>query len=87
MIIEYARGAWVAQSIKCPTLGFGSGYDFMVCEFEPHIGLSAVSPEPASDPCSCPPTLVPPSAHSLSKINKRKKREFVKNVYKANRIC
>ena len=24
------RGAWVAQSVKCPTLGFGSGHDPMV---------------------------------------------------------
>ena len=29
------RGAWVAQSVKRPTLGFGSGRDLMGCEFEP----------------------------------------------------
>ena len=33
------RGAWVAQSVKHPTLDFGSGHDLTVCEFEPHVGL------------------------------------------------
>ena len=31
---------------------FGSGPDLLVCEFEPHIELSAVSAEPTSDPLS-----------------------------------
>ena len=31
----------MAQSIKCPTLGLGSGHDLKVQEFEPHIGLCA----------------------------------------------
>ena len=31
------RGAWVAQSIKRPTLDFGSGHDARVCEIEPHV--------------------------------------------------
>ena len=34
------RGAWVAQSIKCLTLGFGTVHDLMVREFEPHVRLS-----------------------------------------------
>ena len=33
----------MAQSVKCPTLDFGSGHDFTVHGFEPHIGLCAVS--------------------------------------------
>ena len=28
----------MAQSVECPTLGFGSGDDLVVCGFEPHIG-------------------------------------------------
>ena len=32
------RGAWVAQSVKHPTLGFRSGHDLTVCEFKPDIG-------------------------------------------------
>ena len=35
-------GACVAQSVKCPTLGFGSGRDLTVHEFKPHIRLRAV---------------------------------------------
>ena len=34
--IENNLGAWVAQSVECPTLGFGSGHDPRV---EPCIGL------------------------------------------------
>ena len=37
------RGTWVAQSVKCLTLGFSSGHDPMVCEFEPRIRLVADS--------------------------------------------
>ena len=33
------RGAWVAGSVKHPTLDFDSGHDLAVCEFEPRIGL------------------------------------------------
>ena len=45
-------GTWVAQSVEHLTLGFSSGHDLMVREFEPHMGLSAVSTEPALDPLS-----------------------------------
>ena len=31
----------MAQSVKQPTLNFGSGYDLMVSEMEPHVGLCA----------------------------------------------
>ena len=34
------RGAWVAQSVKHLTLGFGSHHDLMVHETEPHIRLA-----------------------------------------------
>ena len=37
------RGAWVAKMVKHPTLYFDSGHALTVCEFEPHIGLSAMS--------------------------------------------
>ena len=48
----------------------GSGHELVVCELEPHIGLAAVSTEPALDPL-CPLSLCPSLAHasSLSKTN------------------
>ena len=58
-VLEGPWGAWLAQSVKRPTLGFGSGHDLTVREFEPRIGLCADSAEPASG--SLPPSLsVPP---------------------------
>ena len=48
------RGTWVAQSVKRPTLDFGSGHDLMVCEFEPRLGLCADSLEPTWDSLSLP---------------------------------
>ena len=33
----------MAQLVKCPTRGFGSGRDLIVCEFKPCIGLCAES--------------------------------------------
>ena len=50
------QGAWVAQLVECLTLGFSSGHDLTVHEFEPRIGLHADSAEPGWD--------------SLFKINK-----------------
>ena len=59
------REPWGALSVKRLTLGFGSGHDLTVCEFEPHVRLCADSSEPAWDslslslslslplPCSC----------------------------------
>ena len=35
-------GAWVAQSVKCLTLGFGSGLDLVVHEFKSLMGLCTV---------------------------------------------
>ena len=43
------RGAWVAQSVKHLTLGFGSGHDCTVPEFEPCVGLYTDSVEHAWD--------------------------------------
>ena len=37
------RGPWVAQSVKCPTLDLGLGHDLTIHEFEPRIGLCALS--------------------------------------------
>ena len=36
-----SRGTLVAQSAERPPLGFGPGYDVMVHEIEPHVGLWA----------------------------------------------
>ena len=36
-------GAWVAQSVKQPTLDFDSGHDLTGCEFEPTSGSRADS--------------------------------------------
>ena len=62
----------MAQSVKPPALGFGSGHDLVVPEFEPHIRLCAASAEPAWDflspSFSAPPLLT--FSLSLSKINK-----------------
>ena len=33
----------MAQSVKPPTLNFGSGHDLTVCEIKPHIRLCADS--------------------------------------------
>ena len=57
------RGAWVARLVKHPTLGFGSGQDLKVHEFEPHVRLFADGAEPAWD------SLSPSLSASLSKIN------------------
>ena len=62
----------MAQSVKSPTLGFYSGHDLTVCDFEPRDGLCADSTEPAWDCLSLPLSAPPPItlSVSLSKINK-----------------
>ena len=35
----YSQGAWVAQSVKHPTLGFGSGHNLMGSEMKLHVRL------------------------------------------------
>ena len=60
----------MAQSVERPTLGFGSGHDLPVRESKPHMGLAAISAEPASDRLS-PSLSVPPLLMiCLSKTNK-----------------
>ena len=70
------RDDWVAQLVKHQTLDFGLGHDLTICKFKPHIGLSAVSAEPASDLLSPESLPIPTCAHSLSlsKINKSLKK-------------
>ena len=55
-------GTWVAQSVK--RLTFISGHDLTVREFEPYMGLSAVSAQPALDPLS--PSLSAPPLLTLA---------------------
>ena len=74
------RGAWVAQSVKCPTLDLGSGHDLTVREFKPHIRLCTDSVEPAWDsisPSLCPSFTVHTRSHarSLSQIKRKRKKE------------
>ena len=61
----------MVQSVRRPTLGFGSGHDPTVCGFEPCIMLCADSVEPAWDSVSpsfsAPPLLVHARSLSLSK--------------------
>ena len=60
-------GTWgEAQLVKCLAIGFGSGHDFLVCGFEPQVGLHADSTEPAWDSLSLSLSLFAP----LPKINK-----------------
>ena len=42
-------GAWVARSVKIPTLDLSSGHDLTVREFKPHIRLCAESAQPTWD--------------------------------------
>ena len=42
----------MVQSVKRPTLGFDSGHDLTVREFQPRVGLWADSTELARDPLS-----------------------------------
>ena len=53
--------AWVAQSVKHPTLDFDSGHEFTVREFKPCLGLHADGAEPAGwdslSPLSAPSAL------------------------------
>ena len=56
----------MAQSVKGPTLDFGSGPDLAVCELEPRIGLCADSAKPAWDSLSLLLSLCPPAPLGLS---------------------
>ena len=70
---NHHRGAWMAQLVKCPTVGFSPGQDLMVHGFKPCIRLCADSVETAWDSVSslCPPPLLTLSLSlSLSFKNK-----------------
>ena len=60
------RGTWVAQSVKRPTLDFGSDHDLMVSEFKPHIRLCADSAGTAWDSLSSSVSAPPPFTFSVS---------------------
>ena len=75
-IEKHIKGTWVAQSVEYLTPDFGSGHDLMVCEFKPHIRLSAVSTEPAVDPLSSSLSLSLHPSLLLSKTSKH-----LKNIY------
>ena len=60
-------GTGVAQSVRCPTLGFGSARDLGVSGFKPHIRLHAGSVEPACDSLSLRFSLPLPCSFTLSK--------------------
>ena len=65
-------------SVKLPTLDFSSGYDLIVREFKPCIGLCTDSAEPAWDSLSPSLSLPLPHLHSFFlslKINIKKKRK------------
>ena len=62
-------GAQVAQSVKCPTVGFGTGHDLAVCQ---HIRLRADSVEPVWDSHSLSLCLSPDISLYLSLKSKLK---------------
>ena len=57
-------GARGAQSVEHRTLGFSSGHDLTVCEFESCVGLCADGADPAWDSLSL--SLCPTPARTLS---------------------
>ena len=61
---------------------FGSGHDLVVREFEPRVGLAAVSTEPASDLLS-PLLSAPPPP---SKMNTCFKKWLVQGTWKSSWI-
>ena len=54
----------MTQSVKHPTLDFGSGHDSTIHGFEPHVGLCTDSAKPAWGFLS--PSSSAPLPHSLS---------------------
>ena len=65
---HFYGGAWVAQSVKQPTLDFGSGHDLTVHEIEPcFLGLCTDSIQPAWESLSPFLSAPHPLALSLSK--------------------
>ena len=70
----------MAQSVKCPTLDFGSGHDLTVGEIKPCIRLCGDSAEPA---CSFSPSLSVSHLHVLS-FSLSLKISKLKNIFKKN---
>ena len=66
---DIAGGTLVAQPVKRLT---SSGHDLAVREFEPHVGLSAVGTEPASDPLSPSSLPLPPPLPRLCSLSQKK---------------
>ena len=62
---------------------FGSGHDLAVWEFEPRVGLAAVSTEPASGPLSPSLSAPPPLELSLSLKNKQTFKKILKSLFNA----
>ena len=54
-----ARGAWVAQSVKCPVLGFGSGHDLRIMRLSPTLGAVLSTESPSPPPASLSLSLLP----------------------------
>ena len=48
-LIEFSGDAWMAQSVKCPTLGLSSGHRLPVHEIDLRVRLCTDSMEPAWD--------------------------------------
>ena len=62
-LLKMLWSTWAAPSVKGLTLGFGSGRDLTVCEFEPHVGLCTDRAEPAWDSLSL--SLCPSPVHAV----------------------
>ena len=76
----------MAQPVRHPTLGFDSGGDLTVGEFEPHVGLTVQSLlGTLSFPLSLPLLYSHLLAHSL-KINIFKKKERKKEKEGLNKV-
>ena len=70
----HSWGAWVAQIVKCSTLGFGSGHDLMVSWVRAHVRALTVQ---SLLGILCLPLSLPLS-HAVSvslKLNKLKKKK------------
>ena len=65
-IKDSSWGAWVAHSVKRPTLDLGSGHDLMVHEFEPRVRLLTDIMEPAWDSLSPSLSLCPSPSHTYT---------------------
>ena len=76
---------WVGGRLAGSVSGasdFGSGHDLLVREFEPHIRLTAVSEEPASDHLSPPPLYLSPAQALALSLSLKNKSTYKKNLKK-----